>query len=42
MSYVDLEALRDNSQGHIRYDGRKGDFTSKSPQGSTADMAKDK
>lgn len=42
MSYVYLEALRDNGEGHIRYDGRKGDLTSKSPQGSTADMAKDR
>ena len=42
MSHVNLEALWDNSQGNIRYDGREGDLTSKSPQGSTADMAKDR
>jgi hypothetical protein len=42
MSHINLEALWDSSQGHIRYDGRKRDLTSKSPQGSTADMAKDR
>jgi hypothetical protein len=42
MSYVDLETLWDNSQGYTRYDRSKEDFTSKSPQGSTADMVKDR